>query len=228
MISVSLDLNEKDSLRARSFIEAIKADDRFVFEGYSPLPLDVLFWQDTRSIFVEFKTVDDYITSIKSGHLFNQISVMRDKKVPVKVVVLGGDGEIYARATALAIGRGLKSDNYTLIIQDFEANCRALGVDIWQFERLPYKRILSHISKMFSGGNLGDHIPKAGNDRKLAALSMLVYGIGKKRSAQILQGRSIADVVFVLNSIDDDAKAAKVFGVTRNVVEKVRTGLWKR
>ncbi len=71
---------------------------------------------------------------------------------------------------------------------DFEANSYALGIPVFSWGDQPYKRLLAHAHEILTGGSLLAHMPKpAGEERQIAALCMLVKGIGMKKAKAILE-----------------------------------------
>jgi ERCC4-type nuclease len=211
MIEVRIDSNEAGTKRADALEAAVLADKRFSFLGYSDLICDVQFrlplgWGDCpvpKVIFrepekilnIELKEPADFISSVLSGHLFNQVLTMREANSPAIVLILGDDKDINESIkSACSSGRkknrstGQLIITYHNLVEDFEANSYALGIPCLRMKSSPYSRLLSYADKILTGGDLLAHRPKpAENERTIAALCMCVYGVGPSRARDIMK-----------------------------------------
>jgi len=138
----------------------------------------------------------DYLSSILSGHLYEQILAARELQEPVAVVVLGDDNDVGAaiRKAASRAQGGNRVDpeklmEYFRMVEGFETNCIALGVPVWRLKTDPYKRMLLRVRKILEGGNLTGFAPSpAEGERQAVGLSILVgKGIGPAKARAILE-----------------------------------------
>ena len=138
----------------------------------------------------------DYLASILSGHLYEQILAARERQKPVAVVVLGDDNDVGA-SIRKAAGRGNQGHRvdpdklmeYYRMVEGFEANCIALGVQVWRLKTDPYKRMLLRVRKILEGGDLASFMPHpADGERQAVGLSILAgKGIGPAKAGAILE-----------------------------------------
>lgn len=199
-ILVSIDPNEAARPRAESIREAIEKDEHF----YSPigekasLPFDLRFIQEGKTLHIEIKDFSeegnsDYLSSILSGHLWEQCLAARELGEPMIIAVLGDDRDVN-EAIKIAASRNHRVDakklfQYFQMVDGFEANCIGLGIQVWRLKTDPYGRILLRVRKILEGGNLSSFAPKpAEGERKAVALSILAGdGIGATKAKNILQ-----------------------------------------
>ena len=206
-ILVSLDSNEAMRPRAEKIEQAVEADNRFSLLNPVEHPFDILFMLSEYSadhiqeFHVELKDFSeengsDYLSSIISGHLYEQILAARERQEPVAVVILGDDNDVGAaiRKAASRANNGHRVDpdklmEYYRMVEGFEANCIALGVPVWRLKTDPYKRMLLRVRKILDGGDLTGFAPApADGERQAVGLSILAgKGIGPTKAAAILQ-----------------------------------------
>lgn len=222
-ILVELDSNEAGSSRAKSLALAVNEDPRFELVGFAELDVDVCFSLDvekttciedsigcqafvkstvTKSLQIEIKDFtgkkednSDYLNSILSGHLKDQVLAMRENQIPARVLVLGDDPDVLAAIQKVVTpryrgeeARRMISTYWNLII-DFEANSEALNIPVWYIRSSPWKRVLSRVDKLLSGPDrLLTRPAPAENDRQIAALAMLLgSGVGPAKAKAILE-----------------------------------------
>ena len=196
--------------RMTEFGEVLFADHRFEWKDYKSLDVDLRFefepgWEKTgkpNAYFnVELKTCSDYLQSVfgPSGHLYEQILTMRESGDPGLVLVLGGDEEVSEAIEKSAFSRYHKASERAWNIAstedrlvDFEANAAALGVPVVRWQARPWKRLLSHVHKALTGGNLTGYRPRpADGERDLVAASLLFPGLGPTLLAPIMEEYSL-------------------------------------
>ena len=131
----------------------------------------------------------DYLNSILNGHLWDQVTRATG---PYVIDVLGDDNDVGA-AIRKAASRNHRMDpkklmQYYEMVEGFEANCIACGVQVWRLKTDPFKRLLLRARKILEGGNLNGFAPHpAPGERQAVALSILAGdGIGPKMAANIL------------------------------------------
>ena len=200
-IFVQLDHNEMGRPRAAKVERTVLEDERFEMRDPGDLPFDLRFGLGEKIFNVELKDFSedagsDYLSSILSGHLYEQILAARERQEPVAVVVLGDDNDVGA-AIRKAASRGQggrrvdpeKLLEYFRMVEGFEANCIALGVPVWRLETDPYKRMLLRVRKILEGGNLTGFAPSpAEGERQAVGLSILAgKGIGPAKARAILE-----------------------------------------
>jgi len=204
-IRVSLDTNEAHRARAKKIKAAILKDDHFFLNAPKKCPFDLCFYWEGKTINVELKDFtgagepqSDYIASIvnQSGHLYQQILAGREIGDPLIIVVLGDDAEIVQAITNIVINRGIKGQEaedkiteYISMVEDFEANCIGMNIQIWRLKIDPWRRMLRCVQKILQGGDLTVFRPKPANgERQAVGLSILCKkGLGPARANSILE-----------------------------------------
>ncbi len=211
-ISVSLSSNE--AMRPRVEKLKLALDDNQHFEwasmgGFVEPPFDLQFTAGgtpRKTIHVEIKDFSedhgsDYLSSILSGHLYEQILVAREQRDSVAVVILGDDNDVgeAIRKASSRESHGKRVDpsklmEYYRMVEGFEANCIALGVPVWRLKTDPWKRLLLRVRKILQGGDLTGFAPApADGERQAVGLSILAgRGIGPKKAGAILEKFRIA------------------------------------
>jgi hypothetical protein len=204
-IHVSLDTNEAHRARAKKIKAAILKDDHFVLNAPRKCPFDLCFQWEERTINVELKDFtrigepqSDYVASIvnQSGHLYQQILAGRELQDPLIIIVLGDDAEIVPAITNMVLNRGIKGQEaeekiteYISMLEDFEANCIGMNIQIWRLKIDPWRRMLQCVQKIMQGGDLSVFRPKpAVGERHAVGLSILCgKGLGLARANRILE-----------------------------------------
>ena len=204
-IRVSLDSNEAHRARAKKIKAAIIRDDHFFLADPADCPFDLCFQWEGKTINVELKDFtrvgepqSDYVASIvnQSGHLYQQTLVGRELQVPLIIVVLGDDAEIIQAITNIVLNRGIrgqeaedKISEYISMVEDFEANCIGMNIQIWRLKIDPWRRMLRSVQKILQGGDLTVFRPKpAISERQAVGLSILCgKGLGPARANSILE-----------------------------------------
>lgn len=202
-ILVSIDTNEAHRPRAMHIRRLIEDDKHFILWKVEKLSHDMRFQWMGRTLNIELKDftgdhMSDYVSSIISpeGRLYQQVLIGRELQDPLIIIVLGGDSDVASAIAKMVSGRGFrgleaadKIIEYTDMIEGFEANCEGCNIRVWRLKENPYRRMLLRARKILLGGNLLGFRPSpAGDERKLAGLSMLIgNGIGPARSRSILE-----------------------------------------
>ncbi len=223
MIHISIDSNEAMRPRAELIRKAIEADDRFCLsDGRFETPFDLRFDRDEvcenlgeaencdcepcllgpcikrGTLHVEIKDFgsnngSDYLSSILSGHLWEQCQAAREIGEPFVIAVLGGDEEVNAACKAAASRKHRldvdKMLKYFAMVDGFEANAIGQGIQVWRLKTDPMKRLLLRARKILEGGDLSGFCPKpADGERQAVGLSILAgRGVGPKMAANILE-----------------------------------------
>lgn len=221
MIHVSVDSNEAMRPRAVAIRKAVEKDDRFVM-AYDMVetPFDLRFdledvcekyYEDvccepcSKGPCTKFDTLhmelkdfseagnSDYLASILSGHLYEQVLAAREIGEPLVIAVLGDDNDVGA-AIRKAASRNHRMDpkklmQYYEMVEGFEANCLGCGVRVWRLKTDPWKRLLLRVRKILEGGDISGFAPKPSDgERQVVGLSILAgRGVGPKMAANILQ-----------------------------------------
>ena len=207
MIHLSIDFNESIRPRADLIRKAIDSDDNFKeIPAVEPMPFDLEFWADDNienAIHVELKDFSeagnsDYLSSILSGHAWEQVLAAREMGEPFVIAVLGDDRDIQ-EAIRKAAGhehkghkRGFdlkKFEQYSAMVDGFESNCIGCGVQVWHLGYNQFPRLLLRVRKILEGGDISGFAPKPSDgERQVVGLSILVgRGVGPKMAANILQ-----------------------------------------
>jgi hypothetical protein len=209
-ILVSLHTNEAHRPRAKRIKAAIVKDGHFVLANPRDCPFDLCFQWDGRTVHIELKDFtgadgqhSDYVASIvnQDGHLYRQILRGRELSDPLIIVVLGDDAEVAGAINKIVLSRGLRGQEaedkvieYTAMVEDFEANCIGLNIQIWRLKANPWNRMLLNVRKILQGGDLTGFRPKITiGERQAVGLSMLCgRGLGPARSRAILEKFHVA------------------------------------
>ena len=223
LIKVTMSSNERGSKRAAGLANALLDDPRFEWVGYENIPVDLQFSyaeyhlhrcldeDDNNHAFrddiihqfnVELKECSDYISSAlgPSGHLYSQVLTMRELEHPCMVLVLGSDDDVTnaikdaTKTRYKGQERAYQIGSYNDRLLDFESNCEALGCRVARWKASPWKRLLSTVHKVLTGGNLMSYRPKPANgERELAAASMLFgNGIGPQVMKPVIREYKLA------------------------------------
>lgn len=140
----------------------------------------------------------DYVSSIisPSGHLYRQVLKGRELGEPLIITVLGDDASVVQAITNMVYNRGIigqvavdKILNYIAMVEDFEANCIGMNIQVWHLMIDPWRRMLLNVRRMLQGGDLTAFRPRpAMRERQAIGLSILVgRGLGPARSRRILK-----------------------------------------
>lgn len=227
MISVSIDSNEAMRPRADLIRKAIEADDRFCLsDGRLDTPFDIRFDTEdvcenlhkgincepcdhgpcikNRTLHIEIKDFSeegnsDYLSSILSGHLWEQCLAARELGEPMIIAVFGDDHDI-EKAIARAAGEGRKGsksrcfdirkfEQYHAMVDGFESNCIGSGIQVWHLRYNQFPRLLLRARKILEGGDLSGFAPKPSDgERQTVGLSILAgRGVGPKMAQNILE-----------------------------------------
>jgi hypothetical protein len=246
-IRLMIDTNERGTIRAQELTKVASDDARFDLAGYYSLPVDACFSLSLGSgteqkfykpsgklgLNIELKGPEDYVSSVLSGRLYNQILAMRELQQPGIVVILGCDGEIRSAIEANVSKNSMTDEDnermitlFSNLLMDFEANSYALGIPIFRWGDQPYKRLLAYAHKILAGSSLLAHMPKpAEEERQIAALCMLVNGIGRKKAKAILESCGCIGNLSNLCCNDDLALRA-IPGIGPTLAARIRKALW--
>lgn len=199
-IQVYMPSGEARESKMRAAIEADK-QGRFAWGGNaSDLPGDVQFRAEDKLLDVELKDFtgdgnSDYLASILNGHLWDQVTRATG---PYVIAVLGDDADI-SSSIRKAAGHGKKGKHgsfdldkfasYANMVDGFEANCIARGIQVWHLGYNQFPRLLLRARKILEGGDLSGFCPKpAERERQAVGLSILAgRGVGPTMAANILK-----------------------------------------
>lgn len=237
-IRVSLDTNEAHRARAQKIKAAIAKDDHFFLDDPANCPFDVCFQWEGKIINVELKDFtgvgepkSDYLASIvnKNGHLYQQILAGRELQEPLIIVVLGDDANVVQAITNIVLNRGIRGQEaevkiieYIAMVEDFEANCIGMNIQVWRLKIDPWKRMLLNVRKILQGGDLTVFRPRpAVSERQAVGLSILCgNGLGPARSNRILEKFNVSLVPKRSDTYLDDCPGIgpKLATVVRNAL----------
>lgn len=242
MISVWMDTNERGTDRALAMETTVAGDDRFTWQGFQDLPVDMRFEIITgcpeyvEDILVELKEPADYLQSVMSGHLYNQILALQELGEPAFVAVLGGSTDIGKAITDSVFHRRTSISKHETVaatvgrLRDFRAKANAINIPVL-YDMTPGD-ILSHVYYMLSDNvDMLAHRPKpADGERQVAALCMLVPGVGPKKARALLDHfgslRGIYERVSSAEIIDSVSCLQEVDGIgkvrAKSIVEALR------
>lgn len=192
-IAVSMSANEGpriDQLRA-----ALAGDNRFMpLQIASDLPVDLRFTCEGRCLNVELKLPHDWVSSVLSGHLMEQVLSIRERVEPGCIVILGDLEAIYHAVRDSAMGRGIKQPELAHVIvsthargKSFRKRCMLNGVPVFHMgddsgffdSDDQWKDILElSVDYLTDGSLLGFRQRPADGERDLLAASILFHGDG--------------------------------------------------
>lgn len=240
-IFVTLDHNEAMRPRAEKVERAVLEDDRFEMRDPDSLPFDLNFSLSDKVFHIEIKDFSedgnsDYLSSVLSGHLYEQVLAARELQEPLAAVVLGDDNDVGAAIRKAASraqgGRRVDPDKlmeYYRMVEGFEANCIALGVPVWRLKTDPYKRMLLRVRKILEGGDLTGFAPApAGGERRAVGLSILAgKGIGPAKARAILEKFQLilepwTDDCYLTDCDGIGEKLARQLGDSKNIAVDCR------
>ncbi|MCK9566304.1 MAG: hypothetical protein M0Q43_09670, partial [Methanothrix sp.] len=96
----------------------------------------------------------------------------------------------------IVLNRGIKGQEaedkiteYISMVEDFEANCIGMNIQVWQLQIDPWRRMLQRIQKILQGGDLTVFRPRpVASERQAVGLSILCgKGLGPARANRILE-----------------------------------------
>ena len=223
MIHLSIDSNEAMRPRADLIRKAADTDDRFCLsDGRFETPFDLRFdledvcekyYEDVccepcskgpctkfDTMHIEIKDFSDegnsdYLSSVLSGHLWEQCLAARERGEPMIIVVLGDDRKtqeaIRKAAAHPTKGTGFDMQKflaYSSMVDGFEANCEGAHIRILHLGYNQFPRLLLRVRKILQGGDLSSFIPHpVENERNEVGFSILCgKGIGIKKAKSVL------------------------------------------
>jgi hypothetical protein len=92
------------------------------------------------------------------------------------------------------------------MVEDFEANCIGMNIQIWRLKIDPWRRMLRCVQKILQGSDLTVFRPKpAVNERQATGLSILCgKGLGPARASSILEKFDVSLIPKMPNTYLDD------------------------
>jgi len=209
-ILVSISSNEAMRPRFEKIKDAIVKDEHFFWQqmgGMFEPPFDLEFEHAGQQVHVEIKDFtgdsnSDYLSSILSGHLWEQVTAARELGDPFILAVLGDDSDIQA-AIRKAAGHSQKGkkqgfdlrkfEQYSALLDGFEANALGSGVQVWHLGYNQFPRLLLRVRKILEGGDLSGFAPKPSDrERQAVGLSILAgRGIGPSKARKVLEKFSL-------------------------------------
>ena len=211
MISVTMPSGEAREPKLRSAVEKDK-QKRFEWSGNSSeIPGDAQFRleenENIEKVFnLELKDFtgdqhSDFLASLMEGHLYLQSLKLRRDGAPCAICLLGNETDLDNAIQESVLARGFRGDkasdmmlNYRNMCYDFEAECHGLHIGFWWYKDRPWRRILSSVHKILTGGDLSQYAPDpVKGEEQAVALSILAgNGFGPVKSKSILEKFSIA------------------------------------
>ncbi|MCK9568685.1 hypothetical protein M0R72_07075 [Candidatus Pacearchaeota archaeon] len=204
-IAVYISPNERGSDRAKHLALAIYEDNRFMLPSFREIGVDLQFsivehvghdllgeeYCD-KILNIELKEPNDFVQSVLSGHLQEQVLSCREAGQDACVVILGGSDEIYAAIKDSATGRGVKRSEIGHVIASVHARCKSFrkrsmlnGVPVFHAgddsgffdSEDQFKDILELAHDYLTDGDMmGFRQRPAGGERELLAAAILFHG----------------------------------------------------
>ncbi len=249
-IKIFLDSNERNSSRAKALVAAHFQDNRFGAIEYAELPADVRFdgpaihhghdlmgeVYSENPLLVELKEPADFVSSVFSGHLYDQCLSMREISAPCMVLITGEWSEVMQANRDSCLHRGAKdqiASNY-LRLKSFRKRAYLQGIRIFYpgddsgfFDGdNVYKDLLEMVADIFTDGSLIGFRPRpADNERQVIALATLCK-IGPKTAKSILtEFGGFSEAMHWLQPYDESARERllEIDGIGPKTV----AGIWR-
>lgn len=206
-IKIFLDSNEIASRRAKALRSII--DHRFDVIQPAELPFDLQFisqvsvpCQDRPEVHtfpilnVELKEPADYVSSVFSGHLYQQSLSMRELGAACAILITGEWADVMQASRDSCIKRGAKDQiaSSYLRLKSFRKRALLQGIHVFYqgddsgfFDSdNVYKDLLELVADLFTDGSLIGFRPRpADNERQVVALCYALK-IGPKTAASLL------------------------------------------
>lgn len=194
IITITADSNEKNSRRMTDLMGAVLPDSRFTWGGYASLPVDLVFECKGERLLVEIKEPQDFVQSVLSGHLMEQVLSIRELRENGCIVILGDLEAIRGAIKESVIGRGVKKSEISNVLKGTYAQCMSFGKrsllsgvpvffqgDDWGFFKHEdqWADLLELAADYLTDGSLmGFRQKPADGERELLAASLLFHGDG--------------------------------------------------
>ena len=179
---------------------------------------DYLFTDDHNSVCFEYKEVNDFITSINDGRVFNQAINMAEEYDYRFVVIRGTESE---RAEYLAISKNYQTVNifqyhgaiaslnrYTTVIESYTP-----------YINEAYYRMYIHAKKCLQNRPIVRKFPRKHKTPALNYLSYCIYGLNYKRAKLIVDTYNLYSLED-LKTLDID-KLKEIDGIGENTARKI-------
>jgi hypothetical protein len=217
-IYVSLDTNEAHRSRAKKIKAAILKDGHSILNAPKKCPFDICFHWQGKTVSVELKdftgageSQSDYVASIvnQSGHLYQKVLTGRELQDPLEAL----------EVKKQRIG----SPSNISMVEDSEANCIGMNIQIWRLKIDPWRRMLKSVQKILQGGDLTIFRSKPTiSERQTVGLSILCgKGLGPARANRILEKFDVSLTPKKPNTYLDDCP-----GIGPNLATVVRSALF--
>lgn len=210
MISVLMAPGEAD--REEALRQALAGDKRFAGPRISSnLPVDLQFCCGEKILNTELKMPQDFVQSVLTGHLAEQVLSMLEARKDGCTVILGGLDEIYAavkESAKLRKGKYLRGDEARKAIAETHLRCKSFrkrsflngipifykGDDSGFFDGDDqFKDILELAHDYLCDGSLFGFMNRPADDmRELAAAAMLFKGMGAKTLEPVIREYKLA------------------------------------
>jgi hypothetical protein len=182
MISISMDSNEQKSRRAEAIYNVVKKHkDTFRWENFAELPVDIRFQsEDSRYLNCELKEADDLVSSVLSGHLATQVTMMKEANVPGFIVCIGSVESTLATVPTVMPGKRRAREEVLRDcsrIKHFCATSYTEGYPVFFWDTDWSTMILYHAADHFNNPSVCDFLKKKGSPVQEAIISM-IPGIG--------------------------------------------------
>jgi len=191
-IQVVISPNETTHARTQKLAIAVTEHPAFELVECREIPVDVQFRTGEAHINVELKEPADMVQSVLNGHLTRQVLAMREAQAPAMIVVLGSLKDVEAAIPWVdSNGKRDPKARWSDLgrVRAFAAEAYSVGIPVFYWDQNWEGHLLSHAKRLLQGGNILATIPKpAEGMRQVAALSMLVPGLGPKKAQALIDG----------------------------------------
>lgn len=179
---------------------------------------DYIFTDGKNSVVFEFKLVDDFVSSIQSGRVFNQ-AISQSEEYNNHFVIISGDDK--ARAKAIAISKHYQPVNlmqynsaiaslnrYTTVIESYSP-----------FIKEAYHRMLLQAQKCLLKRPIVKKFPRKDKNVCFNYLAYCVYGISGKKAQSIVNELELSTLEDLLYLEHD--KLTAVDGIGEKLAERI-------
>ena len=215
-MKLTIDAREQDRIKSAT---KYYADELKLEVEVKELPIgDYIFTDGNNQVVFEYKEVNDFITSINDGRVFNQAINMAENYDYHFVVIRGTESE---RAKYLAISKNYQTVNifqyhgaiaslnrYTTVIESYTP-----------YINEAYYRMYVQAKKCLQDRPIVRKFPRKHKTPALNYLSYCIYGLNYKRAKLIVDAYDLESLTDLMNLTVDDL--ILIDGIGENTARKI-------
>lgn len=214
-MNLIIDNREKDRIKTAKKYYEEKGLEVVVTE----IPVgDYIFYNGENRVVFEYKEINDFITSISSGRVFNQAISMAEEFDYHFVVIRGTESE---RAKYLAISKNYRPvtvyqyhgaiaslNRYTTVIESYTP-----------YINEAYYKMYVQAKKCLQDKPIVKKFPRKHHNPALNFLSYCIYGLNYKRAKLIVDAYQLESLGDLMNLTVDDL--CLIEGIGKNTAQKI-------